>query len=106
MRKTFVYDPVSKEMVEKTFQYREHGVMVMPDIADFVSPIDGKVVHGRKSLREHNLQHNVTNAADFKDTWKRQEKERAAAFTPGSGYDRERRRENISRSIDQLRGRK
>lgn len=39
---------------------------IMPDLPDFVSPIDGKIVSGRAGMREHNLRHNVTPHADLK----------------------------------------
>ena len=44
---------------------------IMPDMPDFVSPIDGKVVKGRRGYRNHCKEHNVTNVSDFKDTWKK-----------------------------------
>lgn len=77
------------------------GLIIMPDIADFVSPVDGTIVHGRKSLREHNKRNNVTNAADYTEEWKQKAKERAKLFTPGSGYDRERRIQHIVRAYEQ-----
>lgn len=52
------------------------GILIMPDLPDFVSPIDNKVINGRRGLREHNQRHNVTNAADFKETWKAEAKAR------------------------------
>lgn len=83
------------------------GVIIMPDIPDFVSPIDGRIIHGRRGLREHNKEHNVTNVADYKETWEKAAKERARAFTPGSGYDSERRKEHLIRNYEKLsRGKK
>lgn len=38
---------------------------VLGDLPDFVSPIDGTVVHGRKGLREHCAKHNVVPTADL-----------------------------------------
>lgn len=72
----------------------------MPDIPDFVSPVDGKVVHGRASLREHNKRHGVTNMADFKNEWENKAKERAKFFSGDASYDRERRREAIEKAIE------
>lgn len=105
-KKVYVYDTVSKEMVEKS-SYRppNESAMIMPDIPDFVSPIDGHIVHGRRSLRDHNKQHNVTNVADFKNTWEQKASERARAFTPGAGYDANRRKEHLIRSMEKLRRR-
>ena len=42
------------------------GVMVMPDLPDFVSSVDGKLYSGRAGLREHNLRNNVVCNADLK----------------------------------------
>lgn len=37
---------------------------IMPDLPDFVSPIDGKAYSGRTGLREHCAKHNVVPTAD------------------------------------------
>jgi hypothetical protein len=39
---------------------------VLPDLPDFVSPIDGKVYRGRAGMREHNRTHDVVPTADLK----------------------------------------
>ena len=39
---------------------------IMPDLPDFVSPIDGSVVSGRAGLREHCLKYNVVPTAELK----------------------------------------
>lgn len=72
----------------------------MPDIPDFVSPIDGKVVNGRAGLREHNKVHNVTNVADFKDEWAAKAKERDRMFSGDRGFDAKRRKEAIIRAVE------
>ena len=41
------------------------SVRVMPDLPDFVSPIDGKRYSGRAGLREHCATHNVVPVADL-----------------------------------------
>ena len=38
---------------------RKQAFMVMKDIEPFISPIDGKAVGSRSSLREHERRHNV-----------------------------------------------
>jgi hypothetical protein len=78
-----------------------YGTLIMPDLPDFVSPIDGRVIHGRRGLREHNKELGVTNTADYTEQWKRQAKERGKAFTPGAGYDSKRRKEHLIRAFDQ-----
>lgn len=41
------------------------GVRVLPDLPDFVSPIDGKQYSGRAGMREHCTRHNVVPVADL-----------------------------------------
>lgn len=72
----------------------------MPDLPDFVSPIDGTVVNGRAGLRAHNKRHNVTNPADYTNEWATKQKERAAFYTGDKRYDSERRKESIKRAVD------
>lgn len=74
----------------------------MPDLPDFVSPIDGKVVHGRRGLREHNKFHKVTNPADYTEQWAKQRQERDRFYTGDKTYDT-RRKEHIIRAYDKLR---
>jgi hypothetical protein len=48
--------------------YREGAgyATVLPDLPDFVSPIDGKLYSGRAGLRDHCARHNVVPTADLK----------------------------------------
>lgn len=39
---------------------------VLPDLPDFVSPIDQSVVKGRAGMRDHCARHNVVPTADLK----------------------------------------
>lgn len=108
MRKRYRWNPATcqQELISES-EGMNSGIMIMPDIEDFVSPIDGRVVHGRRGLREHNKEHGVTNMADFTNEWKDKAKERAKAFTPGAGYDKQRRIERLKENYDKLsRGRK
>lgn len=70
----------------------------MGDIEPFVSPVTGEVIGGRRQLRDHNRQNNVTNVADYKETWSRQKEQRAREL---SGYDPS-RRGDISRAVDSI----
>jgi hypothetical protein len=69
--------------------------MIVADLPDFVSPIDGKVIHGRKGLREHEKEHNVTNVADFTSEWEFKAKKRADLFAGNGKYDKERRLQRV-----------
>ena len=42
------------------------GPGIMPDLPDFVSPIDGRLYSGRRGLRDHCDRHNVVPNADLK----------------------------------------
>ncbi len=43
-----------------------HGATIMPDLPDFVSPLDGKAYSGRAGLREHCKIHDVVPNAELK----------------------------------------
>lgn len=45
---------------------RHQGVAFIPDLPDFVSPIDGKSYSGRAGLREHCKRHDVVPNAELK----------------------------------------
>ena len=72
---------------------------IMPDLPDFVSPIDGKTYSGRTGLREHCATHNVVPMADL------------AGLPPKPAYqlptpsrrEVEARKENLARIIDNYR---
>lgn len=72
------------------------------DLPDFVSPVDGRVVHGRAGLREHDRELGVTNMADYTETWKKAEDKRRAFFEGRDPHLRKARKEAISRAIDIL----
>jgi hypothetical protein len=80
--------------------------MIMPDIPDFISPIDKQIVHGRAGLREHNNKHQVTNVADYKNEWNDKAKERARLFTADRSYDQESRRRAVIDAYDRNRNRR
>lgn len=80
--------------------------MIMPDIPDFVSPIDKQVVHGRAGLREHNRKHQVTNVADYTNEWKAAAAERAKLFTGDVSYDQESRKRAVIEAFERDRNRR
>jgi hypothetical protein len=69
--KTLVWSEKSKKWVKerksagKGFDFSK-GFTVLPDIKEFVSPIDGSLISSRSKLRHHNRGHNVRQAGDFK----------------------------------------
>lgn len=42
------------------------GAVILPDLPDFVSPVDGKHYSGRAGMREHNARNNVVPVEDLK----------------------------------------
>jgi len=68
-RSSWVFDKEQGKLVPKhEFHAREAekaGYVVLPDLPDFVSPIDGKRYSGRAGLREHCKIHNVVPNADL-----------------------------------------
>jgi hypothetical protein len=81
MKKVYVYDPETKEMVEKGTTFRDFGQLVMGDLPDFVSTVDGRIIHGRSGLRQHNKELGVTHTDDYKETWANFQKKRERLFT-------------------------
>lgn len=45
---------------------RTSGIGFIPDIPEFVSPIDGTVITGRAALRDHCARHNVVPTQELK----------------------------------------
>jgi len=63
-RRCWVY--INGECYEKgTEPQPASGITFMPDLPDFVSPIDGKLYSGRAGMRNHNALHNVVPTADL-----------------------------------------
>jgi len=56
---------IPKEEYHGTNTRAKDGILFIPDIEPFVSPIDGKIINSRPQLRAHNKFHDVTHYADF-----------------------------------------
>jgi len=65
----YIWDEVTKHWVPKEEYYagqsRNVSACILPDLPDFVSPIDRSVIHGRAGMREHCRIHNVVPTADL-----------------------------------------
>ena len=107
MRKSFVFDEKLGKLVPKEEYYarenagRDRGPIVFGDLPDIVSSVDGKVIHGRAGMREHNRKHNVTFTEDFKNQWKEQAKERQNFFV--GKFDQKRRTAAIAEAVERVR---
>lgn len=100
MRRRFRWNPKTLRQEEILPTDSVAGITIIPDIEPFVSPIDGKMINGRKSLREHNKRHNVTNVADFKNEWAEKAKERERFFSGDTSYDKDRRIEHLRKAFE------
>lgn len=60
MRRRWVWSPELKQLVEIDLNARteQRAPLVIPDIPDYVSPVTGKLVSGRKQRREDLLKTN------------------------------------------------
>jgi len=103
MRRRYRWNPETLRQEPIDESPRAGGITIMPDIEPFVSPVDGKVITGRRALREHNKKHDVTNIADFKNEWAEKAKERARFYNGDTSYDSQRRKEHLIRAIEKLR---
>lgn len=99
-RKTYVYDERLGKMVEGRSPPRGGYSPIVGDLPDFVSPIDGSVVNGRKGMREMFRRHGVTHSSDFTETWKKAEQERAKVYNGTN--DKKARREAIAQALNKL----
>lgn len=107
MRKSYVFDEKLGKLVDKEEFYarqnegNSRGPIVFGDLPDIVSSVDGKVIHGRAGMREHNRKHNVTFTEDFKQQWKDQAKERQNFFS--GNFDKKRRAAQIAEATERVR---
>ena len=67
IRKRWIYkaDGTVIDASENSDTPQSGGVTFMPDLPDFVSPIDGKTYSGRTGMREHCQRHDVVPTADL-----------------------------------------
>lgn len=100
LNKRYVYNQTTGEMERVEEITRERGILTVGDLPDFVSPVDGTIVHGRAGLREHDKRNGTTNIADYTETWKKN-LEKRAAFAEGRLSD-PRRIETIVRAFNDL----
>ncbi len=81
MRRKFVYNPETKEMVEVTpGQVSDVAApTVWGDLKPFVSPATGEYISDRGQLRRHMAQHGLAPADEVRGTAERVRRERARA---------------------------
>lgn len=100
MRTTYVYDPLLRKMIRKPIESAIPIHDIMPDLPDFVSSVDRRIIHGRAGLRRHNKELGVTNPADYTNYWADFQKKREALFR-GEAADKK-RTEAVARAFNEL----
>jgi hypothetical protein len=102
-RKTYHYDPVSKQMVEGPGPRRVDGSGDGWRFSDRLysgTPFkahDGTIIDSKKKHAEYMKRHSLTTADDFTGEWEQARKRREAVYT--GQHDKERRREEVARAI-------
>lgn len=87
---------------EEAYKYEEgRGLIIMPDIQPFKSPITGEEIHGRTHLRKHMREHGVTGASDYsRSYYETKAKENAQRAAGQTKQDRIERIESIKRAME------
>jgi hypothetical protein len=106
-RKTYVYDPETKKMVEGHSPSRVDGHSGdgwrysdrLYSAAPFVG-VDGTVIDSKAKHRAYMRKHGLTTVDDFKGTWENARKERDNFYT--GNWGKRERREDLARVIDGL----
>lgn len=100
MRTRYRWDPEQQKLVPISRTEGMFTGMIIGDLPDMKSPIDGTIIHGRRGLREHMKQHNVTFAQDFEGDWEKAKRRRQEIFEGKN--DRRQRAEAIVHAIERL----
>ena len=92
MRKTYVLDPETRELVEKKHYYQTQGAYIQGDMEPIISPIDGSVITSRSKFRSHNAKHGVVPYEEFGDAFferkARERQSRLEGVTPQQKRER------------------
>jgi hypothetical protein len=110
-RRTYHYDEKLGRMVEGPGPSRVQGSgdgWKFSDRLYSAAPfkgVDGTIIDSKKKHREYMKRHKLTTADDYAGVWRKKAEERAKLYTPGSGYDREARREAVARALEKAHGR-
>ena len=110
MRRTFVYDPKSRRLVEgKAPKPKDTGDRLMSDrlYAKLPPAHDGSKLDTRTKHRQYMKRNGLTTVDDFKDTWAQAQKKRDAFYSgQHSKAERHERAMDISRAMDQVQARR
>lgn len=93
MRRTYRYNPETKELEEVGTARGERYHMVMGDIKEYVSPVTGQLISTRSQHRAHLRKHNMAPSEDFKGTLEKARRERQLRR---AGVHPEQRKERVA----------
>jgi hypothetical protein len=108
LRRKFIYDKLTKEMVEVPVNYepelRQDGSLWNDRHYENLRATDGTDISSRSKHREYMKRNGLTTADDFTNQWKNDAQKRAEYFTKGKGGAVT--RDDIGRAIHQLENQK
>ena len=100
MRKRYIQHPITHKLIPAEQYVRpDMSHAIHGEIEPFVSPLDGRLIDSRKSLREHNVRHGVVSTQELGNEGEKAKKARED-FYAGRPYDRERRRKALAFAVD------
>ncbi len=110
MKRRFIQDPVTLELVEVTADYvapvretaKNNGALWNDRHYDGVRATDGTDISTRAKHRDYMKRNNLTTVDDFKDTWSSAQKQRESFYTQGGSF----KRQDIERAIHQVNNRR
>ena len=92
---------IPKDEYRGTNSRVSEGLMIIPDIEPFKSPVDGRIVNSRSALRVHNKELDVTHYQDFSQEYiDKRVKERMDRLHGRTKQDRADRIEHLKRAYE------
>lgn len=108
-KRTFIWDESLGCTVEVTPGYvgqrRDEGRKSEEEVYGHAHATDGTDLSTRTRHREYMRRNGLTVASDYTQTWAKAGPELKRAVTPGSGHDSRERREQIGRTMYELKSR-
>ena len=105
MKTTYVFH--EGKMIEKHLapQRGPSGVMIIPDIQPFKSPITGEIISSRNKMKHHMKEHGVTRSEDYSQAYyDKAAAARAASMACNTQADRQDRIETLKHALERQHG--
>lgn len=84
---------------EEAHRYDSKGILIMPDIEPFKSPITGETIRGRSHLRQHMKEHGVTGSSDYSPEYYRKKHIERSREMTGQTEQARKERVNLIKSL-------